>query len=775
MAHRYWRIYITESTSGSDMLVSLYEAEMLATGGSEDLCSGGTPLASHASQDAYKLFDDNNSEYWNNGSPGVACWFGYDFGSGHAVEVGVIRILPRYASQCPSAFQCQWSDDGTTWHDQGFWSGENSWVGAFWKSFTLPPPARDVVIQAEVHAYGVELSGQLAAWHDLGLFARATHDQPQALLLETGLDQGCGLIWLLQRGHVQPQAILLEKEFWQRYLVTAGAVRSQTWQSLLENRLQQLWCSRVEGFVGAFWNLRAPLTGSRDVPWADTITARADRIQRFDLSLRNPAAGIRRAFWNLAAADISPVCPPLPRIALNGESLELFEAALSWNPEPMAWVARLLPADDATFLTLQPDQPVQLTWDGEVFNMLVARKELIRAHSGLPERVVVLEGVARRHAAPRAQPRDFDWNSPVWIRDAVEEALGEGVGWQLPEWRLPAGRLSLKDATPMELATLVAEAVGGVVGSRPDGQLVFAPRYPRPVPEWGKLPVDHLLTDATDLFEIRATGRLGTRINRITVEEQISDAQKPGLWLEIDPASGTGHHFAPDQTVRLLTLASPGVTVHSLASSAGLFMPSEPITRTLEVELAFAGSNRVVLSRPVSRIGAVRWQGSDLGSLTLEPDGRTVTATQTGVALARVEVVLESRCHPLKAPATLNDQTSFAALVVARGESPEKTGLWLSAERGFGPPWREATIRSPLLTSLAVLQARAEAELDRGENLQTTRLTLVHRPEILPGSVVEVHDGWFGAGFKGIVTGVTHETGPKGALTGLEMVRPMTP
>jgi hypothetical protein len=114
-AHRYWRVNITASLGSA---CSICELEFWRNGtGSKIPTTGGAVLVSGTGAGlAANLFDGvtTSGNYWySGGTTGTA---GYDFGSGNAVEVGAVAIIDRYdASQGPSTFTVQYSDDGSAW------------------------------------------------------------------------------------------------------------------------------------------------------------------------------------------------------------------------------------------------------------------------------------------------------------------------------------------------------------------------------------------------------------------------------------------------------------------------------------------------------------------------------------------------------------------------------------------------------------------------------------------------------------------------------------
>ncbi|MBF0296228.1 MAG: hypothetical protein HQL96_13650, partial [Magnetococcales bacterium] len=340
------------------------------------------------------------------------------------------------------------------------------------------------------------------------------------------------------------------------------------------------------------------------------------------------------------------------------------------------------------------------------------------------------------------------------------------------DWRLPAGRLAVREAAPLEVAALIAGAVGGVVRAAPDGTLRIERRFLVPVPLWESGEPDHLFTDATDILEMVEEGRSGAGFNRITVEEALPDGPGPGVWLDPDPENGSRdlRRCVPGETVPLLSVAGPGVEVTAMAASTGELLAARPVVRRVSEDLLFQGGNRALLARPAHAIDSVIWLGNDLGPLTLERDARTVVAARAGAGLARVTCTLMTHAmHSYRAPLTQNGSDHFSALVALRADvgSPVARSLTLWRGDGMRPGKR---VVSPLLSDPVALRARGEAELDLGETLAVLRLTLLYRPGLAPGRRVEAQDGLYGASRRGIVTGLRHELTNAGAITRLEVI-----
>lgn len=92
-------------------------------------------------------------------------------------------------------------------------------------------------------------------------------------------------------------------------------------------------------------------------------------------------------------------------------------------------------------------------------------------------------------AAPYDSPQTTTWNTAKNARQIVQEVL-DGSGWaeiwNIADWTIPAGALSVVEKTRMEILNQIATAVGGVVQSDPaTKQLSFEYHYPASPKTWG--------------------------------------------------------------------------------------------------------------------------------------------------------------------------------------------------------------------------------------------------------------------------------------------------
>ena len=453
--------------------------------------------------------------------------------------------------------------------------------------------------------------------------------------------------------------------------------------------------------------------------------------------------------------------------------MSILSASLAIAEGDYSWTGTMELANPASFQRIRIDDPVTLELGGETFNMMVDNKTLTRDGVSRPRLTISLISPTARFAAPRAAPMERTWDAAIRAREAAEEAVGEAIQWDLVDWVIPAGRLAVYDAAPLDVVRTIAEAAGGVVETTPGGVLRVRHRFPVAVSDWRRATVDHILTDAADNLSSRESHRAQSRVNRVVVRGYLPSSGHLATEIDgrIDGLNAGRTAFYSGETAHLLVHAGPEVSDIDVASSTGTLSANADQSYQVTEDISFDGSNSASLNQPTISIDSVIWLGSDLGELSLETDGMTVTAASSGVAVARITCTVQAKSWGLSAPSTVADLDSFPVQVNVTGIAGDSVGDGeIICQRGNGE-FSGEDISDPLLSTTEAMRSRGRAEIDAGEDLQEITLTCVHRPSIMPGQIVEVHDALMGRSWRGKVTGVAHEAIGLRITTSLEVVR----
>jgi len=125
--------------------------------------------------------------------------------------------------------------------------------------------------------------------------------------------------------------------------------------------------------------------------------------------------------------------------------------------------------------------------------------------------------------------------------------------------------------------------------------------------------------------------------------------------------------FLPGDTAWFLVHASRNVTVDTPIASAGSVLSARVGSVSRTDDVFFENATTATLSVPADGIQKVTWFGTDLGSVSLGSDQLTVTASRSGVAVARITYSTSPKAYGVKSPTQLNGSTDFSILVLVTG------------------------------------------------------------------------------------------------------------
>ncbi len=530
---------------------------------------------------------------------------------------------------------------------------------------------------------------------------------------------------------------------------------------------------RVSNRLHLPWSIETPVQGRLRMPYTGTTPVQATLRLPWDLTALNPVQTRLRMIYDLSS-PATVFSSDSIQMTVAGLPIEVLQASLSASGT--FWAANVELARVEDYAGLAEDDAFSLAIAGETYAFIIDNKNLNRTGVSAPQAIITGLSPGAKHAAPRATRLTKTWASPIGARAAAEEAAGEAIIWQILDWQIPAGRLAVTDAEPIEVVRSIARAAGAVVESARDGTLIVRHRFPTRVPDWPTATVDHTYTDAADNLTSQETRRPTRRVDRITVRDAPADSGF--LSAEVDGRedglNAGASSFAGGETAHLLAHLGPGVEVETVTGSAGSLLAGPDLSYQLTEDLSFDGAT-ARLRLPAVSIDTVTWLGTALGALTLADDRITLNAAGAGVAIARVRYTVSAKAWGLDSPQTAGGEAEFPVDVLLQASTiedrPGGGRVNIIAQRGDGlHPGTE--VIEPLIGSVPVALERGRADIDVGEGLQTVRLTAIFRVGVEPGQLLEVHDALQGASWRGQVQTIEHRAaGPK-LETLLEVLRP---
>ncbi|MBF0629540.1 MAG: hypothetical protein HQL89_00950 [Magnetococcales bacterium] len=439
-----------------------------------------------------------------------------------------------------------------------------------------------------------------------------------------------------------------------------------------------------------------------------------------------------------------------------------------------AWTGTVTLDDLADFQRVTIGDPITVTIGGEVFSLMVDSKTLSRDGVNAPVMSLSVISPTALLDAPFARSVDLTMPVDTTARAVAESAVGAAILWDLVDWMIPASLLSFYAATPLSIARAIATSAGGMVETMPNGALRVRHRFPVPVPDWEltNIPDHHVLTDVIDNLSCMETYSVPELVDRVVVRS--SEMKEALLSMEVDgrPSGLNGGitAFKGGMTAYFLVHAdTEKIREVTVDPSVGNVVEASA-QNYLATQLVHFDSTRrtVALETPTSNIVKVVWYGNSLGKLILGKDGKTVTSELPGTGIAQVHYTVQSFAFGVQLPKTVGDADRYPVNVALTGRVTDTSEL--VCQRGEGDHPGEDVV-DPFLTTLDARLSRGRAIIDQGSGLREVSLTCVHRPGIMPGDLVKIHDAMMGRSWVGKVTGVRHDVRFSVMTTSLEVAR----
>lgn len=244
-------------------------------------------------------------------------------------------------------------------------------------------------------------------------------------------------------------------------------------------------------------------------------------------------------------------------------------------------------------------------------------------------------------SSPRSMNITKTWNDPTLASVIVEELLGP-VTWNLIDWVIPAFRLAADNASPLDIATQVVTAVGGLIESQPDGSIVCRHRWPTSITQFEtSLPLD--VWDETTIFSSSESSTNDELINKIRILDAEASYQDRLEYVpnksgnDTDGMNGVLYAFISPwrEGIRIVTTRPSVIRVGTLYEGVRIIADTNP---EYPAETLTFTEGESSTEYPVLQLTELTWLDENLGSAAVAPYSTAITAgsgTYGGYSLAK--------------------------------------------------------------------------------------------------------------------------------------------
>lgn len=376
---------------------------------------------------------------------------------------------------------------------------------------------------------------------------------------------------------------------------------------------------RLQAGFDIGYSLRPKVRSGVDLCWNVRSAVKTPVEMRYTLKLRNQVSVGFTTIWSLTQPYVQNVTDQ-PHLVHQGRQVAILDGDISASEGGFGWEGNFTLASVEDYVRFQKDDVFEANLYGESWTFIVDGKELSRQEpAGVSTRIIAISPSAR-YTNPRAERRDYEWDTPVSALAAAQEVTSASTIWAILDWVIPAYRLAFSEAEPLDVVRRLAEAAGGIVESTLEGVLRVRPLYPISPQDYRTATPDHVFLELQDIIEASETygySRVENRFRLMDVQQTNQDRLE---WVPDNNGALNGYMRAYPSPWRTNVILSH--TANPLTLSIGA--QEESFREEEELVEIFKGQGNT--QYPIYDILSLEWEATNLGGIVHALDGTDVFA-----------------------------------------------------------------------------------------------------------------------------------------------------
>jgi hypothetical protein len=286
--------------------------------------------------------------------------------------------------------------------------------------------------------------------------------------------------------------------------------------------------------------------------------------------------------------------------------------------------------------------PIAVEYAYSIWNLIVDQKTLSRGESASHLYQLALISPLAKKDAPFHATITKIYTETKLASEVVFDLIGTN-SWDMFDWYIPVEQLQFVDMTPLAIARKITAAVGGLIESLPNGNVVVRKTYP-------DVGTPLQLPD-TDVISINETVAAQTLFNRLDIYNVPIANAGVNDYLEFivdkdDNTKGIVNAYpSPVRPVTLVHTGDPLTTITPL----GYVTRTEP-----ELNVEFK-AGKAATKYPIDSIVSVSWNVINLGGVSYS--GKNLSAAVAGESLLNISY--KTSCYSFNVTGVAGDVTQF--------------------------------------------------------------------------------------------------------------------
>lgn len=410
------------------------------------------------------------------------------------------------------------------------------------------------------------------------------------------------------------------------------------------------------------WDLVGSLVRAFEEPYGISQTGLVRVFEEpYNLLQYNSVLHVFEEPYYLMLGD-SSIVSSSASVVINGVSIDFSSIEINAGMDNYCISCEMLVCSMDMYIQCSYLAEAIVTIDGQVFNFFVESKSRTVQNDKITFSVGMLSPTAKLDS-PYSETIIDNLESGISAHTLIQnmaDIQNITVDNQILDWSIPGYAISINDETPLTVIKKVANAVGGIVQSKPNGDLLIISTYPVSPVNWETEIPTEILTTEFNILSLTETFDIRSGYNAFSVSDQGSSSESITLEeVTIDTTTKIIKGYRVPFDDGEFDLETSGGYEVSISKYPYPIIKSMPIIEQEEdsewelVEfIDYVGS----VSHPIYSIIAWDWIQDDLGAFQISEEGSLTIINQTSVpgeSLLRIKYTTKYWQWTIKGPVNI--------------------------------------------------------------------------------------------------------------------------
>ncbi len=322
-------------------------------------------------------------------------------------------------------------------------------------------------------------------------------------------------------------------------------------------------------------------------------------------------------------------------VEVNGTPIDFFSVDIEAGMDKYVIIGNMELASEVDYQNCPVDGEVACIIDGVTFNLFIETRGKKKTNATGATWAIDMISPTAKLDSPYSKTMVKSFTDGIYASALVQQMADYqsiAVDWDIIDWAIPNYAISANDETPFAVIKKVVNAVGGIIQTKPNGDMLITSKYPVSPTLWDVTIPSVIFSSETDIVSIADSMIINEGKNAFLITDQGSSAADIKL-VEIDVDGTTkiirGFRVPFDSgPFELVTSGGPTISVvkdssYIEASLPGDFTEDEEEWEYVEF-IDWVGTTNF----PIYEIIDWEWVAEDMGAFQISENGTLTAITQ---------------------------------------------------------------------------------------------------------------------------------------------------